>query len=262
MVSPTMHPRLGCVALAAIGVAACGLDLVGTRDDGAAAGPTSTAPGGGSSSSGSSTPVVDAGGPDAPSDGGSSSGDAAVASITYSRAAAPSTANLTTEGTGDWAFWGSGAPTERKSGVSHVLADYAISGNPTSTSPSNNDPTTFTWQDGTNNTNESGTTDHFFLKGTIGAAATFLVDAKSSAHTAIFYIGLNRARARFEVDFTDGSVPVQSEEPEKNDGALAFRYAITFATPAAGVKLRVKWTLLTTPDLANSTVRICAATYQ
>ena len=245
----------------ALGVAACGLDLVGARLDGADAGTTSATPGASASPSGSTTPF-DAGGSDSPVDGGSSSGDAGVASLTYARTAAPSSVNLTTEGTGDWAFWGSGPPTQRKSGLSHVLADYAVSGGPTSTSPSSNDPTTFTWQDGTPNTTESGTTDHFFLKGTIGAAATFLVDATAATHTAFFYLGLNRTRARFEVDFTDGSVPVQSEEPEQNDGALAFRYAITFATPAAGVKLRVKWTLLTTPDLANSTVRICAATYQ
>jgi hypothetical protein len=246
---------LSLLAFAA-GLAACGLDMAGTRvDDGVA---SAGAPGGPAPPPETTAPAdLDAAGA---SDVASEGMDAPAGgpSITYARADAPANVDLTAEGVSDWAFWGLGSLV-RKTGVTAAISDYVLTGSPT-VAPSSNDPSTFTWTNGTPTATDTGTSTHLFFKGAVNAAVTITVDAGPKPRTAFFYLGLNRTRARFEVDFTDGSVATQTEEPEKTDGALAFRYAVTFSTPSAGAKLRVRWTMLTIVDPLNSTTRLCAVT--
>lgn len=51
-------------------------------------------------------------------------------------------------------------------------------------------------------------------------------------------------------------MPTQSKEIERNDGALALNFTVDFRHPKKGAHLRVRWTMLTIVDPANSTTRI------
>ena len=185
--------------------------------------------------------------------------------LTHGRATSPANVDLTAEGTLDWIHWGTGpSPTyaNRKAGVSPpIVSDWVVSGSqPQSISPSSNNPSAFAWSDGAPETSEGGSNTHVFFKGATNATVQILVATSPSPRTAQFYLALNRTRARFEVDFDDGSMPVSSEEHERNDGARAFVFTVQFRHASPSARLRVRWTMLTIVDPANSTVRVAAVT--
>lgn len=269
-----MRGRGALLVSCALIVAACGIDARGSlgSDEQSANGSSGAGSSGStaSSSSGSAASASSSSGGDAPDagttgDGGTNGLDAGNdagngAQLTWSRVVPPATVDLTAQGPLDWAHWGAnGNAPNRKSGVTTLISDYTNTGSP-SIGPSANNPSSFGWQDGTPSASESGTTSHVFFKGEANVTVTLSVATAATMRRSLFYLCLNRTRARFEIDFTDGSIATTSEELEKNDGAMCVRYDVDYRAPNASARLRVRWTMLTVVDPANSSVRISAVT--
>lgn len=210
-------------------------------------------------SSSSDSAVPDGGVLSSSADADQPSEDADQPYLSYVQSDAPPKIDLTAEGTLDWIHWGAEAASpfaNRKANVTPVVLGWTLTGAPTSISPSSNNPSSFGWNDGTPLATNSGTTSHVFFKGATNVTAEILLTTALELHSAHLYLGLNRTRARFEIDFDDGSVPRQSKEIERNDDALALNFTVDFRHPKKGAHLRVRWTMLTIVDPANSTTRI------
>ena len=251
-----------------LSVAACGIDARGTLEATATGsnGPTDGGPSGSTSPSGGASGNGDPdGGPTGTTDAavavdGGGDGGGAAPLLTWTRNVPAATADLTAEGPLDWAHWGAnGSAPNRKAGVTSLISDFTNNGSP-SISPSTNNPTSFSWSDGSPQMSNSGTTSHVYFKGEANVTVTLTVATAASKRTSFFYLCLNRTRARFDIDFTDGSMAPTSEELEKNDGAMCVRYDVDYSSPNAAARLRVRWTMLTIVDPANTTVRISAVT--
>jgi hypothetical protein len=249
-------------------LAACGIDARGTLE-GAPDGPGGPSGSSGSSGVGPSQPGSTANGSgagdgglgsDATDDGDADADAAAPTLLTWTRAVPAATVDLTAEGPLDWAHWGAnGNAPNRKAGVTTLISDYTNDGSP-EISPSTNNPSSFSWTDGTPQSTHSGTTSHVYFKGEANVTVTLTVATAPTKRTSFFYMCLNRTRARFEVDLTDGSIAPTSEELEKNDGAMCVRYDVDYRSANASARVRVRWTMLTVVDPANSTIRISAVT--
>lgn len=226
-------------------VSGCGLTVVGSVEP-----PSGTAPGPeeNASSSTSGNTVV-------------SSSDLDQPYLQYARSDAPPIVDLTDEGVLDWIHWGAAAAipyASRKSSVLPIVRGLTITDPSKTSNPADGNPSSFKWTDGRppaafNN----GTNSYVYVKDAVDVPLEILVTTASFLQTAQVYVGLNKGRARFEVDFDDGTVPVQSEEVERNDGAVALRFTIQFRHRAdEGRLLRVRWTMLSQVDLASSDIRV------
>lgn len=252
MRNPSRAVLLASIGLAMVAcAAACGIDALGTMPAGEASS--------GSPAPGPSTPPrADA--TVAPEDDAAvamDAGDDAAATIDatvdappdgpltplleLTHAVAPATANLTTEGTLDWAYWGADGNTTslRKAGVPTISAltiVYVTTGGTAS-----GFGTTFSW---TNSTAGSGSSDGYvYVTGNAGASEAITVPTGPAKRTLTVWVGGNEIRGKLTATLADGSVAAKSDTTYGNqNGTFAAKYTIDFRTLAPST-LEVKWAI-------------------
>lgn len=181
-------------------------------------------------------------------------------------------ADLTAEGTTDWAIWGQGAstslsPTDSKLGGSGIsdLTRY-----------SNGDPlrglgqfgnygaSSFTWSDGTNTQSASGVwggiqnesgynMDCAVSNGTdsCGEGFSFTVDAGTALQELVLYSDVHGGTGTLTATLSDSSAPVYTENMTFFGANLPYVSTIDFAAASEGQELTI--TLLLTSDSTGGT---------
>ena len=155
----------------------------------------------------------------------------------------PNMVNLTAEGSVDWAHWGNGGPTafDHKSGVTQLISNFTNVGTGQVFGFSNN-PTGFSWTDGTPGASATDVHTGVFLIG-VGNGFQFTVPADTNLKTVRIHLGLWMARGRFEASLSDGSAPTYVDNSLSNNGGTSNGvYTISFASASAGQTLTIKYT--------------------
>ena len=172
------------------------------------------------------------------------------------------TVNLTAEGTADWAHWGMGWPFQfdRKRGAAQQIGNFKrIGASPTGWL--NDNPTPFSWTDGTPTASATDTRTGTFTAGTgNGFELTVLADTRPKVikfHTGVWY-----ARARLEASLSDNSAPpvVDTTHARNGSGASNAVYTIKFRAASAGQTLRVRYTVAEDYNAPYGNVAIQAMT--
>jgi hypothetical protein len=121
--------------------------------------------------------------------GGTSGG-----SLVGSLATPVSPINLTSEGTTDWAHWGLNTATsfDHKAGVSQRISNYTLLGT-TSVARFADNPTAFTWSDGTPTASATNTNTGVFVPG-LNKGFQITLPADTTSRTLRIYLGLWKAQ--------------------------------------------------------------------
>ncbi len=152
--------------------------------------------------------------------------------------------NLTTEGTTDWAHWGTvnQAPFfDHKSSGGSMITN-------TTKPPSlvvSQLPVSASWTDGTPHPSVSQTATGIGV--TAPADLTFTVPAGTAVHVLRVYVASKSGTERLDVSLSDGSAGAYTDSVTTGN-ATHYEYAITFAAASDGQTLTVAWT-----DTADST---------
>jgi Bacterial Ig domain/IPT/TIG domain len=156
----------------------------------------------------------------------------------------PSTINLTSQGTLDWAHWGNGGPAvfNHKNNVSQQISNFSVIGtNPVQWLADN--PTAFTWSDGTPTTNAIGVTTGVHVND-LGNGFQFTVPADTNLKTLRVYVGVWMARGRLEASLSDESATTFVDTHLVNqNGTTNGVYTIAFSAASAGQTLTIKYTV-------------------
>ncbi len=171
--------------------------------------------------------------------------------------------NLTAEGILDWAHWGMGSPTsfDHKRGISPQIGNYSRIG---TSSPSwlQDNPTTFSWTDGTPTISASNTPTGVHTNG-VGNGFEITVPANTNLNTLKLHVGLWRAQGKLEATLSDGSAPpFTNTSLTNNSGTSNGIYTIQFRALASGQILRIKYTVLTDHYAPYGNVTLEAATLE
>jgi hypothetical protein len=156
----------------------------------------------------------------------------------------PGNVNLTTEGTLDWAHWGNGGTQvfDHRNGVTQQISNYTVLGTNPVQSLSDN-PTSFSWTDGTPNPSATNVTTGVHVND-LGNGFQFTLPADTNVKTLRIYVGVWRARGRFEASLSDGSASTFIDTSLTNDSATSNGvYTIGFSAASAGQTLTIKYTV-------------------
>jgi hypothetical protein len=171
--------------------------------------------------------------------------------------------NLTTEGTADWAHWGSvNANTfEHKAGVTSQISDVTPVGASQKVQLTGS-PTTFSWTDGTGTPSMTATANEL---GTFswGHGFTFTVPADTAPRALRVYLGVSNLRGQILARLSDGSAP-DYVDSTITSGALADgTYTLVYKAGSAGQTLSVTWIELpNNGDQVAGRLNLKAATLQ
>lgn len=164
----------------------------------------------------------------------------------------PHFANLTTDGTLDWAHWGfnGAANFNHKNGVTQKITNITRIGN-TATSWFQNSLTDSSWSDGT--PTASAFTENGIITGETGTGGEgfeFTVPADTSLKTLRVYLGVWNGIGRFEAALSDGSSPnyVDTSVNSCSGGSVDGTYNVQYKAASTGQFLRIRYTLLTDCD--------------
>ena len=107
----------------------------------------------------------------------------------------PAPINLTTEGQVDWAHWGNGGAQvfDHKSGVTQQISNFTLIGT-SGVSWMNNNPTAFSWTDGTPTTAATNAQTGIFVS-SAGNGFQITVPADTNLKTVKLYTGFWYAQA-------------------------------------------------------------------
>jgi Galactose oxidase-like, Early set domain/Bacterial Ig domain/Glyoxal oxidase N-terminus/Fibronectin type III domain/Kelch motif len=175
--------------------------------------------------------------------------------------ATPATVNLTTEGTTDWTHWGLNLPNDfdHKAGVTQKISNCTIIG-PANLYQYNDNPSGYTWLDGTPTGGATNTTTGIFVAG-VGNGFQFTVPADTTSKTLKLYVGLWKATGKLEVSLSDGSAPAFTDTSLNNSSATSIGvYTINFQAASNGQVLTIKYTALNVYDPQWGNVTLQAAT--
>lgn len=175
-------------------------------------------------------------------------------------------ADLTAEGTVDWAHWGltNGASFDRKAGVAQRISNVTpINATTNAFLHYGDDFTSYSWSDGTPTASESGSTTGIFIYGTNNPAVGFslTVPATNTPRRLKLYVGLYSGQARLDAWLSDWSALPYSDSSlsvaYQNGYAI---YSIVFASTNAGATLNVTWTSVQLFDANYGNITWQAAT--
>ena len=156
----------------------------------------------------------------------------------------PSTVNLTTQGTLDWAHWGNGGPAvfDHKNNVSQQISNFSVIGTNSVQWLADN-PTAFTWTDGTPNSIALAVTTGVHVND-LGNGFQFTVPADTDLKTLRVYVGVWMARGKLEASLSDGSATTFVDNHLVNQsGTTNGVYTIAFRAASAGQTLTIKYTV-------------------
>ncbi len=145
-------------------------------------------------------------------------------------------ADLTAEGSTDWAHWGTTSLT-RKSGVNAQISGWSIVG---SGSPNyyTNDARPVTFTDGTA-PRAATVTDGIYINGQNGFS--FSVPAGTSGHTLTVHVGGYFSGGTFKAHLSDGSAADFVDTTGVVNGQYDRNYSLTYNSASAGQTLTVSW---------------------
>jgi len=160
------------------------------------------------------------------------------ASLTGSLGTPASSVNLTTEGTSDWAHWGSegSGNWDHKNGA-NLLANWTSTAT-AFTYPGN--AISYLWTDGANtNWNGQAQSTGFYYSGQ-GGYFSFTAPADTTLRTLKVYVGTNAANGTLSAHLSDSSAAdyTNSSLATNSNGV----YTLTYKAASAGQTLTIKWT--------------------
>ncbi len=154
--------------------------------------------------------------------------------------------DLTAEGTMDWAHWGlvSSTSVDQKTTGTIISSIIPLNASISDFNQYTDNPTAFTWSDGSPTFSAFGSTTGIFLYSTNTPPAAFqlVVPATPVPRRLKLYLGIFAVQARLDAWLSDWSaVPYcDSSLSSAYDSANAV-YTLTFASPNAGANLNVTW---------------------
>jgi hypothetical protein len=179
------------------------------------------------------------------------------------RADAPSSVNLTSEGTKDWAHWGSftASSFDHKAAGDSQISNFTLIGTNAPARYSDN-LTGFGWSDGTPLGSTNGSTTGIQVQG-INNGFEIQAPADGRLRTLKVYAGLYGAQANFEAFLSDFSGQAFTDITLSNTfGKRAVVYSIAYAAASPGQRLIVRQTMRKPLDTAYGNVTLQAATLQ
>ncbi|HEX8723264.1 MAG TPA: Ig-like domain-containing protein [Pyrinomonadaceae bacterium] len=172
--------------------------------------------------------------------GGSLSGSVAVVANARN-------VNLTTDGTLDWAHWGLGGPAgfNHKAGVLQRISNFSVIG-PVAPGWRNDNPTTYTWTDGTPTASVNSSPTEVVMPTGVGNGFEFTVPADTTLRTLKVYVGVWDAKAKLEAALSDASAPAYADSTLNNSTSITKGvYTLNFKAASSGQILRVRYTTVT-----------------
>jgi hypothetical protein len=158
------------------------------------------------------------------------------ASLVGSLGTPASTVNLTTEGTLDWAHWGSdgsGSWTHKNGG--NLIANWSAT---TTVFTYTGNAVSYLWTDGNDWNNNAQATGLYFSGQ--NSYYSFTVPADTTLRVLKVYVGTNAANGTLSAHLSDSSAPdyTNSSLAQNSNGV----YTLTYKAASAGQTLTVKWT--------------------
>jgi len=176
---------------------------------------------------------------------GSGGGSGSTGTLSGSFTATPSTVNLSTEGTTDWAHWGlvDAASFDHKSGVSSQLNTYSTLGGGTALRYDDNGDG-YTWTGGTPTASATNSTTGVYVVG-LNKGFQIVVPADTTSRTVKLYLGGWAAQAKLEATLSDSSAAAYTETSFNDAGVNGTNrvYTLTYQAASASQTLTVKWTV-------------------
>lgn len=181
--------------------------------------------------------------------------------LTGSGSPPPSSVNLTTEGTADWAHWGRSSTNiyDHKAGVMPQISNYTKFGSPPVTQYNNN-LVAYSWTDGTPTSTASGTDTGIYFAGyTNGFQLT--APADTTIRRLKVYVSVYGAQGNFQAFLSDASVPPFLDTSLDNVFGDSYAvYTLDYAAASAGQKLTVRFRTQTIYDYDFGNVTLQAVT--
>jgi Bacterial Ig domain/FG-GAP-like repeat/FG-GAP repeat len=156
----------------------------------------------------------------------------------------PHEVNLSTEGSVDWAHWGLNGSDkfDHKTNVSQQISNYTKIG----TEPVNwlnDNPTTFSWTDGTPTASVSNTATGVHISG-VANGFELTMPADTNVKTLRLYLGLWRVQGKLEAILSGGSAPSFIDNSLDNNGGTSNGvYVISFRAASSGQTLKIRYTV-------------------
>jgi uncharacterized repeat protein (TIGR02543 family) len=170
-------------------------------------------------------------------------------------------ANLTAEGTIDWAHWGlnTASTFNHKRAVPQQISNFTKIG----TGGVNRylgDPNGYSWTDGTPNLTATNSPNGVWRSG-VGNGFQISVPADTTDKTLKLYVGVSSVQGRLEATLSDGSASpyINILDDVVAAGNTLAVYTINFRAASAGQTLVVRWTVLTSSSPTGN-VTLQAAT--
>jgi hypothetical protein len=168
-------------------------------------------------------------------------------------------ANLTAQGTTDWAHWKGGLnPLTRKAGVTPQISDYMQIGSETAQGAGTQ--ATYTWTDGTPVL--SGSNQDGIRVFNVGSGFRVTVPADTTARTVNLYVGAKNARGQFTATLSDGSAPAFTTLVNQASGLGSHLVTLNYQAASNGQTLTIEYIMETRykSNLTGSQINLESAT--
>jgi hypothetical protein len=183
--------------------------------------------------------------------------------LSGSRATAPTSLNLTAEGTSDWAHWGLLNPSNfhhRAGGGGQISSFTPLGTNAVKRLADNR--TAFSWSDGTPVTAVANSNVAVFIS-EVTNGFEFSAPADTNLRTLRVYAGLYGAQGKFEAWLTDFSGHAYTDLSLSNVFGNSYAtYALNYAAASPNQRLVVRYTVENLFDFDFGNVTLAAATLQ
>jgi hypothetical protein len=184
-------------------------------------------------------------------------------SLSGTRATAPPSLNLTSEGSSDWVHWGlvTSNSFNRKSSGGSQISHFTREGT-NAVIRFTDTRTAFSWTDGSPVSTVVNTNAGVYINGfTNGFELSAPADANS--HTLRIYAGLYGAQGNFQAWLSDFSGRAFTDTTLSNVfGSSHVVYTLNYAAASPGQRLHVRWTIQNLFDTDYGNVALAAATLQ
>jgi hypothetical protein len=182
--------------------------------------------------------------------------------LSGARSAAPSSVDLTAEGTSDWAHWGAltASSFNHKATGNSQISNFTLIGTNTVVRYDEN-YTAFSWSDGAPLAATNGSTTGIYVTG-VTNGFEISAPADTNMRTLKVYVSVYGARAKFEAFLSDFSAQAFTDTSVSNVfGTRYVVYTIDYAAASPG-KLIVRQTVANVYDFTFGNVTLQAATLQ
>lgn len=168
-----------------------------------------------------------------------------AAALSGSAVVAPTTVDLTAEGTVDWTRWGlaSVGSFDRKAGVTAQISTIALLGAAPNWYGGDTSSVAHSWSDGTPTAAQSGTMGLLYWTG-IGNAYEITVPADTAVRTLRLYLSGWSSNSRVDATLSDGSAPAFSQVLDDPSNVNNQVVTLTFSAASTGQTLTVRHTLV------------------